>query len=245
MRNIKLTIEYEGTDYCGWQWQAGLPTVQGAVLDGIRKLIGADVELSGSSRTDAGVHALGQVANFKTESGISLYNVQRGLNFHLPEDITIRQVEEAPLEFDSRHDSKAKTYIYKIVNRPQRPAMLRRFAWHVWKPLDIERMAEAASHIIGEKDFASFMAADAQVRHSMREVYAIQIRRGNEGLVEIEVIGRAFLRHMVRIMAGTLVEVGIGRIHPDAVAHIIAAQDRRRAPRTAPAHGLTLIKIEY
>jgi len=245
MRNIKLIIEYEGTDYCGWQWQRGLPTVQGALIDGIRKLIGEEVEVSGSSRTDAGVHALGQVANFKTASDISLYNVLRGLNFHLPADITIRQVEEVPLEFDSRHDSKGKTYIYKIINRPQRPAMLRRFAWHVWKPLDIALMAEAASHIIGEKDFASFMAADAQVRHSMREVYSVQIRRGDDGIVEIEVLGRAFLRHMVRIMAGTLVEVGIGRIRPEAVAHIIAAQDRRRAPRTAPPHGLTLIRIEF
>lgn len=245
MRNIKLTIEYEGTAYCGWQWQAGLPTVQGALIDALRKLIGEDVELSGSSRTDAGVHALGQVANFKTDSGISLYNVLRGLNFHLPEDIAIRHVEEAPLEFDSRHDSKAKTYIYKIFNRQQRPAMLRRFAWHVWKPLDISLMSEAASYIIGEKDFASFMAADAQVRHSMREVSTVQIRRGEDGLVEIEVVGRAFLRHMVRIMTGTLVEVGMGRIRPETVAHIIAAQDRRRAPMTAPAHGLTLIKIEY
>lgn len=245
MRNIKLIIEYEGTAYCGWQWQAGLPTVQGAVIDGIRKLIGADVELSGSSRTDAGVHALGQVANFKTASDISIYNILRGLNFHLPEDINIRHVEEAPLEFDSRHDSKAKTYIYKIINRPQRSAMLRRFAWHVWKPLDIERMIEAASHIVGEKDFASFMAADAQVRHSMREVYSVQIRRLDNDMVEIEVVGRAFLRHMVRIMTGTLVEVGMGRIRPESVAHIIAAKDRRRAPMTAPPHGLTLIKIEY
>lgn len=245
MRNIKLTIEYEGTAYCGWQWQAGLPTVQGSVIDAIRKLIGEEVELSGSSRTDAGVHALGQVANFKTASDISIYNILRGLNFHLPDDIVIRQVDEAPLEFDSRHDSKTKTYIYKIINSRQRPAMLRRFAWHVWKPLDIALMAEAASHIIGEKDFASFMAADAQVRHSMREVYEIQIRRGDDEVIEIEVVGRAFLRHMVRIMTGTLVEVGTGRIRPEAVAHIIAAQDRRRAPRTAPPHGLTLINIEY
>ncbi|MBI5885634.1 MAG: tRNA pseudouridine(38-40) synthase TruA [Deltaproteobacteria bacterium] len=245
MRNIKLLIEYEGTAYCGWQWQRGLPTVQGALIEAIRKLIGEEVEVSGSSRTDAGVHALGQVANFKTASGISLYNIQRGLNFHLPDDITIRQVEEVLPEFDSRHDSKGKTYIYRIVNRPQRPAMMRNIAWHVWRPLDIGLMAEAASHFIGEKDFASFMAADAQVSHSMREVTSVDIRRGDNDLVEIEVKGTAFLRHMVRIMAGTLVEVGMGRLRPEAVQHIIAAQDRRRAPMTAPPHGLTLVKVEY
>lgn len=245
MRNIKLLIEYEGTAYCGWQWQAGLPTVQGAFVEAVKKLTGEVVEVSGASRTDAGVHAFGQVANFKTASMTPLFNIQQGLNYHLPEDIVVREVLEAPLKFDSRRASRGKIYVYRIINRSHRSSLLRRVTWHTWRPLDILRMQEAARHLVGEKDFASFMAADSQTLHSMREVTSVEITEKGDGLVEIEVRGRAFLRHMVRIMIGTLVGVGVGRISPDAVAAIIAAKDRRAALMTVPPQGLTLVKVEY
>ncbi|MBI5562269.1 MAG: tRNA pseudouridine(38-40) synthase TruA [Deltaproteobacteria bacterium] len=245
MRNIRLIVEYDGSAYAGWQFQTHAPTVQGTLAEAVRRLTGEASVVTGASRTDAGVHSLGQTANFKTASLMPVYNIQLGLNYFLPEDVAIKEASECPLEFDSRHDSKGKTYVYRIVNRGSRSALMRGTAWHVFRPLDAALMREAAGHMIGEKDFASFMAADSQAAHSRREVTAIEIREHGEGLMEIEVRGTAFLRHMVRIMAGTLVEAGAGRLRPAAVAAIIEARDRRRAPMTAPARGLTLVKVEY
>ncbi len=246
MRNIRLLIEYEGTNYSGWQEQERLPTVQGALRAAIKKLtLEEDLKLFGASRTDAGVHALGQVANFHTASGISCLNFLHGLNFMLPGDITVKEAADAPLEFDSRKDSKGKTYIYKILNRPYPSALLHRYSWHVRRPLDAALMAEASRHFIGEKNFASFMAAGSDACHSIREVTAIAIAEKGEGLIEIEFKGAAFLRHMVRIMTGTLVAVGKGKIKPSDMPKIIKARDRTAAFTTAPPEGLTLVRVEY
>ncbi|MEK7773936.1 MAG: tRNA pseudouridine(38-40) synthase TruA [Deltaproteobacteria bacterium] len=245
MRNIRLLIEYEGTNYSGWQFQKQVPTIQGAVREAVKKLTGEDVELLGASRTDAGVHAFGQVASFKTGSRISLSGITLGLNHMLPEDIGIRDAAEAPLNFNPRMDSKGKTYIYKILNRSCRCAILRKFSWHVFKPLDLTLMRRGAAHFIGEKDFSSFKAADSDAAHSIREVTAINIEDMGDGLIGIEVKGTAFLRHMVRIMAGTLAEVGKGRLRPDDVGKVIEARDRTAARMTAPAQGLFLMKVDY
>lgn len=245
MRNIRLLIEYEGTRYSGWQFQKEVPTIQGAVAEAVKRLIGQDAELFGASRTDAGVHAFGQVASFKTASMISLSGMVHGLNFMLPEDISIRDAVEAPLDFDPRRDAKGKTYVYRILNRSAPSSIMRNFSWHVFKPLDIDLMRRGAVHLIGEKDFSSLMAAGSDATHSIREVTAVNIEDRGDGLIEIEVKGTAFLRHMVRIVAGTLAEVGKGRLRPDDVAEVIEARDRTAAPMTAPSRGLFLMKVDY
>lgn len=245
MRNIRLVIEYEGTNYSGWQAQSHAVTIQGTLVSAIKEMTGEDVMLSGASRTDAGVHAMHQVANFKTESRVPVYGFLHGLNSILPPDISVKDVAEMPPEFDSRRDSKGKIYIYKILNRPFPSALLRNFCWHVFKPLDVNMMREAASHMIGEKDFSSFRAADSDAMHSIREVTSIEITEKGDGLLEVEVRGTAFLRHMVRIMVGTIVAAGKGKLKPIDVKRIIEARNRSAAGQTAPPQGLVLVKVEY
>lgn len=246
MRNIRLTLEYEGTKYAGWQVQKTVPTVQGMVIDAVRKITDTpDVQVTGASRTDAGVHAWGQVANFHTASAIPLEGIQRGLNSLLPRDIVVKEAAEAATEFCSRRSSIGKIYVYKILNRPWPSALLRRWTWHVPKPLDIDAMRKASEHLIGEKDFSSFHAVDTDAEHSVREVTAIAIERKEEDVVEVEVRGTAFLRHMIRIMAGTLVNVGTGKLSPSEIPSILERKDRTAAPLTAPAQGLILMKVVY
>ncbi len=245
MRNIKLLIEYEGTGYAGWQIQAEHPTIQGTLAGAIEKLTGSPVNLIGASRTDAGVHAWGQAANFKTASRIPLLGIMQGLNSLLPGDIVIKDAAEAPPEFDSRRGSVNKTYIYRVLNRRYPSSLLRNFAWFVYQPIDIALMREGAAHMIGEKDFSSFCAADSDALHSIREVTSINIGEKPGGLIEFEVKGTAFLRHMVRIMVGTLVTIGKGKLSPDDIRRIIEAKDRTAAAMTAPPQGLFLMKVEY
>lgn len=245
MRNVKLIIEYEGTGYAGWQEQSGEPTIQAAVASAIAKLTREPVKLFGASRTDAGVHAIGQTANFTTNSKIPVYGIVKGLNSILPDDIVIKDAEDAEPEFDSRRLSVGKIYVYKIVNRPCPSAIMRRFTWFIPRPLDIALMRQAARHFIGEKDFSSFRAADSDALHSIRTVTFVDIQEKGDGLLEIEVRGNAFLRHMIRIMIGTLVAVGRGNIKPDRVPGIIVARDRKAAQMTAPAKGLCLMRVDY
>jgi len=246
MRNIKLVVEYEGTAYSGWQVQEGLPTVQGTLIEAARRLtLDANAMVSGASRTDAGVHALGQVASLKAETNISCHSIKQGMNAFLPDDIVVRQALDMPLDFDPRRGSKGKVYLYRIVNRDHPSALLRNFSWNVFRPLDLEAMRKGAPHFIGEKDFSSFMAADSDAAHAIREVTAVSISEKEDGLVEIEVRGTAFLRHMVRIMVGTLVAVGKGKLPAGAIKGIIEARSRAAAAMTAPAQGLCLIKVEY
>lgn len=245
MRNVRLIVEYEGTNYAGWQIQDGLPTVQGSLADAVGELTGTEVIIRGASRTDAGVHALGQVACFNTLSTIPASSMARALNSKLPGDIVVIEAADADPAFDPRRDSKSKTYLYRILNRPMPSAVHARFSWFVYEPLDIGLMREAARHFIGEKDFASFMAAHSDAAHSIREVTGVEIERRGDEIVEVQVMGTAFLRHMVRIMVGTLVEAGKGRLHPDGVLPILDAKDRRVARMTAPPQGLCLVRIEY
>ncbi|MBI5810711.1 MAG: tRNA pseudouridine(38-40) synthase TruA [Deltaproteobacteria bacterium] len=246
MRNIRLLIEYDGTEYAGWHAQAVQPTVQGRVIEAIRRLTGERVKLAGASRTDAGVHALGQAANFLTGSSMPATGLRKGLNSLLPSDIVIKAAEEAVPGFDSRRDAKGKIYLYRILNRAYPSALLRRYSWFVYKPLDIGLMREGAGYLVGEKDFSSFRAADSDALHFVRKVASVRIEERGHGIIEVEVKGTAFLRHMVRIMAGTLVELGKGdKLKPEDMQGIIEARDRTAAPMTAPPQGLFLMKVEY
>jgi len=245
LRNIKLLIEYEGTRYAGWQIQQNLPTIQGIIQEKIKIITGEDIKLTASSRTDAGVHALGQVANFCTESRIPPHSIQMGINALLPDDIVIKKAEEAPLDFDSRQNAKAKTYRYLILNRSYPSAIYRNFSWHVFQKLDIDAMTKAAGYLIGKKDFTSFRAAECDAPHSMREILSFSIEKKDDGFLELEVKGTAFLRHMVRIMVGTLVAIGKGKIAVNDFESIIEAKDRRLAGMTAPPEGLFLKEVEY
>ncbi len=245
MRNIRLLIEYEGTHYAGWQAQAGHPTIQGKLAEAIEKLTGSPVNLTGASRTDAGVHAWGQVANFKTASRIPLPGIIQALNSILPEDIVIKDAAEVPPDFDSRRNSNGKTYLYRVLNRRYPSSIMRNFTWFVYQPVDVDLMRKGAKHMIGEKDFSSFRAADSDARHSIREVTSIEISEKPEGMIEFEVMWTAFLRHMVRIMVGTLVTLGKGKLKPDDIKTIIEAKNREAAAMTAPPQGLFLVKVEY
>lgn len=245
MRNIKLLIEYQGTNYAGWQIQQNLPTIQGTIQQKIKIITGEEVKLTASSRTDAGVHALGQVANFCTESRIPPYSMQMGLNALLPDDIVIKNAEEVPLDFDSRQNAKAKTYRYLLLNRSYPSAIYRNFSWHVFQKLNIDSMRKAAGYLIGKKDFTSFRAAECDAPHSIREILSFSIEKKDDGFLEFEVKGTAFLRHMVRIMVGTLVAVGKGKIKLEDLQSIIDAKDRRLAGMTAPPQGLFLKEVEY
>ena len=275
MRNIRLLIEYEGTNYAGWQVQHNLPTIHGVIQEKIKVITGEDGALTSASRTDAGVHALGQVANFHTESHIQPYSIQKGLKALLPADIVIKNAEEVSLDFDSRKSAKSKTYKYLILNRPYPSAINRNFSWHVFQKLDTDAMKKAASYLVGKKDFTSFRAAECDAPHSVREILSFSIKtpfqpsslagegqglpprylsggegifpeqRLTDGFIELEVKGTAFLRHMVRIMVGTLVAVGKGKIKVEGFQTIIDAKDRRLAGMTAPPHGLFLKEVEY
>jgi tRNA pseudouridine38-40 synthase len=245
MRNIRLVVEYDGTGYAGWQVQPGFPTVQGEITKAVKEFTGAEVRLFGASRTDSGVHALGQTANFFTDTVIPVPGILDGLNSKLPGDIVIREALEADPGFDSKKDSKGKTYVYKVLNRKVPSALLGRYSWFVNQPLDLALMEEGARQLIGLKDFSSFRAAGSDARGSMREVFSFRVKANGGGFIEFEVKGNAFLRHMVRIMIGTVVTLGLGGLGPADIERIIEARDRAAAPRTAPAHGLCLMKVEY
>jgi tRNA pseudouridine38-40 synthase len=244
MRNVRLLIEYDGADYAGWQVQNGAPTVQGTIIDGLKKLTGEEVKLVGASRMDAGVHALGQVANFKVLSAMPVQRIMWGLNSILPEDIVIKDVSEVSTDFDSRRNAKGKTYLYRVLNRPFRSPLAMRYCWFVREPLDIKLMKKGALVLPGRKDFSSFRAAGSDAPHSVREITSFNVEK-NGDFIEFEVRGTAFLRHMVRIMVGILVTLGRGKITLDDFSGIVEARDRTNAPVTAPPGGLFLKEVEY
>ncbi len=247
-RKIRLTIEYDGARYVGWQVQKNGKSIQGALNSALSVMTGREVKVAGASRTDAGVHAIAQCAAFVTVSSIPVEGFVGGLNALLPEDIAVTAATEVEMAFDPRRDSKGKVYVYRLFNGKVRSPLLRRNSWFVRTPLDIGRMREAANHFVGRKDFTSFRATGSDAPHSVREITAVTLFDRTSvapGLIEIEVRGTAFLRHMVRIMAGTLVAAGAGLIEPVDVGKIIEARDRAEAPQTAPALGLSLVHIEY
>lgn len=245
MRHIRLVVEYDGSQLHGWQRQHGVPTVQEHLETALGKLLQHETQVVGASRTDAGVHARGQVASFRTERPIPLHGVRRGLNSLLPPDVAIRDAAEVPDDFHPRFSATGKHYRYTILARPERSPRLRDRAWHHPDPLSVSAMHDAASSLLGEHDFAAFRAAGCTAKTTMRRVDSITLTRLHPHLLEIDIRGNAFLRQMVRIMVGTLSEVGTGRIAVRQVAEILASKDRTKAGITAPAQGLELMEVRY
>jgi tRNA pseudouridine38-40 synthase len=245
MRNIKLLIEYDGTNYHGWQVQPNNLTVQEVIQKKIEIMTRQRTLLIASGRTDSGVHALGQVANFKTSAQIPVEGFRRGLNSLLPSDIIIRSAEEVGLEFHAQMGAKRKTYRYLILNRELPSAIYRNYSWHYPLPLDLPALQNAAGVLLGEKDFSSFQAADPDTADPVREVFKAEwsLKKGDFLCFTVEAEG--FLKHMVRNMVGTLAEVGKGRISAEEFEQILDARDRRRAGITAPPQGLYLVEVKY
>lgn len=244
MRNIKLLIEYEGTNYSGWQTQKNAIGIQEVIEDSIERITGERVKLIGSGRTDGRVHALGQVANFLTSSTIPGESFKYALNVALPEDIKIIDSEEVPLDFHSRFDAKRKRYRYIIYNGKTPRPMYRNFSYYVERELNIEEMQESLSYLIGTHDFQSFMASKSEVDTTIRTIYSIEIIKKDE-FIEIIVEGKSFLRHMIRIIVGTLVFIGTGKLKKESLNNIIQGKNRKLAGPTAPPQGLFLEKVYY
>jgi tRNA pseudouridine38-40 synthase len=244
MRTIKLTISYDGTNYAGWQHQPNGLAIQQVLEEALAKILGAPARLYSSGRTDARVHAEGMAAMFRTGREIPLSAFSDGLNSLLPPDIAVRAAEEATPEFDPRRDAKGKHYRYTILNTPRRLPLCRLYAWHLRGNLDFESMREAARQMTGEKDFAAFRTSGCAARTTVRNVFSVDVIREGE-FIRIDVKGSAFLRNMVRIMVGTLVEVGRGKIRPAAIPDFFNGKNGATAGMTAPAHGLCLVEVYY
>jgi len=245
MPNFKLTIEYDGTAYCGWQRQAGDPTIQEAIETALAVMVNRPVSVIGAGRTDAGVHALGQVAHFKAETRLTPGVFLKGLNSLLPDDIVIRGCHRVPDAFHARYDARGKHYRYRVLNRSLPAAIGRHYAWHVRRPLDLAAMGQAAAALCGTHDFKSFEGAGSPRRSTVRTVFRCEVNPCGEDLLHLDIEGDGFLRHMVRNIAGTLVEIGSGRRPADDMPAILAARDRHRAGITAPARGLFLVGVDY
>jgi len=245
VRTIKLTIEYEGTNYQGWQIQSSGQTIQGVIQDRLKRLTGESSQLIGSGRTDAGVHALGQVAHFKTESRMDANTFQRALNSLLPEDIVIRRAEEVEVEFHARRSARSKVYEYRILNRTTLPAIGRQYIWYVPQKLDLDEMKKATCSLVGEHDFSAFRSVGSSIRSSVRNILRADWKRGKGGLLRFEIEATGFLKQMVRAIVGTLVEVGRGKIDAEGFRKILESRDRRKAGPTAPARGLFLKEVKY
>lgn len=244
MRNIKLTIEYEGKDYNGWQKQPNHLNIQGEIERAIQNVTGQEVELIGSGRTDSGVHAFGQVANFKIDSDFPIEKMATAINSQLKKTIRILKAEEVPLDFHSRYHCHQKTYGYFIDNSEQGTAIYRNITYHISQPLNVEAMQKSVNYLVGEHDFSSFKSSGTSSKSSVRTIYSAQVVKEQERVV-IVLTGNGFLYNMVRIISGTLVEVGLGNIKPEQVKNILEAKDRQQAGKTLPAQGLFLMNVEY
>ena len=244
MRNIKLTIEYDGKDFNGWQKQPNKLNIQGEIERAIEEITGEKVDLIASGRTDAGVHAIGQVANFKIEKEIPIEKIPYALNSKLKKSIRIKKAELVDEMFHSRYTCKKKTYKYIINNSEQGTAIYRNLQYHFPEKLDEIKMNKASKYLIGEHDFKSFKASGTSSKSSVRTIYNAEVKREGE-IVTIELTGNGFLYNMVRIIAGTLVEVGVGKIEPEVINDIINAKDRLKAGKTLPPNGLYLVNVEY
>ncbi len=243
-RNIKITIAYDGTNYHGWQIQPDVPTVQQQISDAVERLIGSPTRITGSSRTDSGVHALCQVANLKVDTPVPTENFARALNDLPPEDIAVLDAQEVPDNFNSINSAKAKLYRYHICTAKVRPVLDIRTCWHYPGDFDDKNMNKAASLLVGKKDFLSFASAGDHRTDSVREIFSCTVFK-DESWIYIDVKGDGFLYNMVRNIAGTLVEVGRRRWKSDYIKEILEARDRTVAGPLAPARGLCLMKIYY
>ena len=246
MPNFRLSLEYDGRDFAGWQVQpGGRRTVQGALEAAVERVTGRAARVIGSGRTDAGVHAQGQVASVRVDTGLEPDEFSRALNGVLPADVAVLGAERVPDDFHARRDARSKLYCYRIWNGASPSPLRARRAWHVARPLDLEAMRGAAQALAGTHDFACFRAAGSGVGSSVRTLTRCQLEGETRAELRLLVEGNGFLRHMVRALVGTLVEVGCGRRPAGSMAAMLAARDRGRAGRTAPAHGLTLVRVDY
>lgn len=245
MPRYKLTIEYDGTPYYGWQSQPGLPTVQETLENALAQFADHAVETMCAGRTDAGVHARGQVVHVDFNSARRPFNIIRGVNIYLlPHPVVVVAAEEVADDFHARFMAKSRSYQYRIIHREGRLALDEQRAWHIYQPMDFDAIREAASYLIGEHDFNSFRSAECQSKSSVKAVDAIEIIRNGDDVL-VNVTARSFMHNQVRIMVGSLVQVAIGKWKPEKIKEMLAAKDRRAAGITAPAHGLYFMKVEY
>ena len=245
MRNIKLTIEYDGKDFNGWQKQPNKLNIQGTIEQAIEKITGEKVDLNASGRTDAGVHAYGQVANFKTNSNIPIEKIPIAINSNIKKSIVIKSAEEVEERFHSRLNCKRKTYRYVINNSKYGTAIYRNLETHIPQKLNVEKMKQAVKYFEGEHDFKAFKASGTSSKSSVRTIYKAEIIEKENERIYIELTGNGFLYNMVRIIAGTLVEVGLEKIEPEDIKEIIKSKKRENAGKTLPPQGLYLLKVEY
>jgi tRNA pseudouridine38-40 synthase len=255
MRKIRLLLEYDGTSYHGWQIQTEGLTIQGILEDRVFRITGERSRVTGASRTDAGVHALGQVVVFRTGSGLDPATIKRALNAVLPRDVRVLETSVAEDSFRPRDDALEKSYFYLIAHRGESNAFLHRYTWEVPHGLDLPSMLRASGVLVGRHDFSSFMGAGSGIKDPVREIFSLSIEELGEidfmtarlkgSFLKIRMAADGFLRHMVRNIVGTLVETGRGRISPDEVKDILESHDRKRAGQTAPPNALFLEKIRY
>jgi tRNA pseudouridine38-40 synthase len=244
-RQIKLVLEYDGTALCGWQRQANGPTVQGHLEEALATFLQVHTPVSGASRTDAGVHARGQVASFFTTRSIPLHGIRRGVNALLPRSIAIRETVEVDPTFHPRFSATGKHYRYTLWARAERSPLWRDRAWHYPDPLDLEAMRAGAAVLLGEHDFGAFRSAGCTAPTAVRRIDRIEVGYAEPHRLTVDIHGNAFLRNMVRIVVGTLADVGRGYRTPAQLAEILEARDRTKAGRTAPPHGLELMEVRY
>jgi len=250
MRYLKITIAYDGTDYHGWQTQSSKPTIQGEITSVLRRLTQENISMHAAGRTDAGVHALGQIASFRTQSGLSAQEFQRALNAILPPAIRIVAAEETGPDFSARWSARSKIYRYRLYRGKVVPPALWRYVLHYPFPLDEDKMRDAAARLVGSHDFASFASStgseeDDKERSTVREIYSTELARSSdsEELV-FTVCGRSFLRYMVRKMVGTLLDVGRGRLAPDDIDRLFELRDRSKSGPTVPPQGLCMVSVQ-
>lgn len=241
---VKLVVAYEGTNYCGWQIQPNVITIEQVLNETLSSLLGEEITVTGASRTDAGVHSLGNVAVFETHTKMPAEKISFALNQRLPEDIVVQESCQVPEDFHPRFSKSRKTYEYRILNCRFRQPLERRTSYFYHYPLDVRAMQKAAAYLVGEHDFTSFASVHAQTNTYVRMIYALDVVREGD-MIRIRVQGNGFLYNMVRIIAGTLIQVGAGIKKPEDMESILAGKDRELAGPTAPAHGLTMIGLEY
>ena len=241
---MKVVLEYDGTNFAGWQQQAHGRTVEAELKKALKQVSGADHKVYAAGRTDAGAHAEGQVVTFQTDGRISPQRMVGALNARLPEDVAVLSAEMVPDDFHARYSARWRRYRYRYLDRPSRPALERGRCWHVRGPLDVEAMSKAARVLIGKHDWTSYCSASEPPNARVREMRTAHVAR-NGDFVELELVAEGFLRGLARSLAAALAEVGRGKQPPGWVGEVLRARDRRQAPRTAPAAGLTLMEVIY
>jgi tRNA pseudouridine38-40 synthase len=245
--NIKVVLEYDGSEFAGWQQQAHGRTVEAELKRALREITGQDLKVYAAGRTDAGAHAEGQVVNFRTDGRISPHRMVAALNARLPADVAVLSAEEMPDEFHARYSARWRRYRYRYLDRPSRPALERGRCWQLRGPLDVDAMSQAAKALVGKHDWTSYCSASEAPADRVREMRSARVTRHGD-VVELELVAEGFLRGLARSIAGALAEVGRGRQKPEWVGEVLTARDRRRAAKmvkTAPAGGLTLVEVIY